>query len=99
MVDIKMLRPGMKVKVVDQWPLACGFNHNRAMDKYLGQVVTVLEVNAVSVLIKEDEGEHPYSKGGHFRWNVRCLDHIVDGGMEATAPTSNLATLSFIFYD
>lgn len=99
MVDIKMLRPGTKVKVVDQWPVACGFNHSGNMDKYLGQIVTVLETNIVSVLIEEDAGEHPYLKGGHFHWNRRCFDHIVEDKKEDAECPSNRSDFSFIFCD
>lgn len=99
MVDIKMLQPGTKLKVVDQWPIACGFNHNKNMDKYLGQVVTVLDVRTVSVLIEEDAGEHPYLKGGHFYWNLRCFEYIVEYGKENTEQSSSNSDFSFIFYN
>lgn len=69
-IDIEKLRPGMKAKVVDQWPLVFGFNHHKEMDKHLGQVVTILEVCERTVLVKEDDE--------HRNWSVRCFDHIIE---------------------
>lgn len=61
--------------------------------------VTVLEVRTVSVLIEEDEGEHPHMKGGHFYWNQRCFDYIVEGGKEDTKKPSSNSNFSFVFCD
>jgi len=84
MVDIKMLRPGMKVKVIDQWPADEGYGYNREMCRYLGQVVTVLEADTMSVLIKEDEGICPCLENGHFYWDAHLFGYIVADGKEVS---------------
>lgn len=77
MVDIKMLHPGMKVKVIDQWPTDPGFGYNRYMCEYLGQVVTIHEVGAISVTIEEDEGVCCCLEDGRFHWGACFFDCIV----------------------
>lgn len=77
MVDIKTLRPGMKVKVTDQWPTIPGFGYNKYMYELLGQVVTILDVGDVSVTIEEDEGVCCCVEDGHFHWDSCFFDFIV----------------------
>lgn len=73
-IDIKTLYPGTKVKVVDQWPLVFGFNHNPEMDRHLGQVVTIQDVDERTVHIKEDDE--------HKHWSVRCFEYVVEDSVE-----------------
>lgn len=77
MVDIQDLRPGMRVKIIDKWVQNCNQNQDGRMDKYLGKIVTILEVLYGSAIIKEDTGEGPRHQNGHWRWNKYCLDYIV----------------------
>ena len=44
MVDLSELRPGMKVKIVDQWGPGCGENPEGHMDYWLGQIVTIRHI-------------------------------------------------------
>lgn len=69
-IDIKTLRPGTRVKVVDQWPLVFGFNHSPEMNRHLGQVVTIQSVDERTVRVKED--------GEHKNWSVQCFDRVVE---------------------
>lgn len=77
MVPIEMLSPGMRVKIVDQWNDQCFQNNRGLMDKYLGQVVTVLDVHGCSVRIEEDAGDCEFQEGGHWSWGAFCFDCIV----------------------
>lgn len=45
MVNLDVLAPGIRVKIVDEWKPGCGQNVNGLMDKYLGQIVTILDVD------------------------------------------------------
>lgn len=82
MVSLQELRPGMMVKIVDRWNPSCNRNSDGHMDKYLGKVVTILEVNNSYVLIDEDTGDGPRHQNGHWRWNANCIDCIVQGERE-----------------
>lgn len=77
MVPIEMLSPGMRVKIVDQWNEQCFQNNRGLMDKYLGQVVTVLDVQGGSVRIEKDAGDCEFQEGGHWSWGAFCFDCIV----------------------
>lgn len=68
-IDINTLCPETRVKVVDQWPLVFGFNHNPEMNRHLGQVVTIHDVDERTVQVKEDDE--------HRNWSVRCFDYVV----------------------
>lgn len=98
MVDLSTLAPGIKVKVVDEWTAGCGQNLNGLMDKYLGQIVTILEVDIEEdlVFIEEDSGDCRFHTDGHWTWNSYCFDYIVDDGMDFE-PSSEEEIFSFIF--
>lgn len=51
MVNLDVLAPGVKVKIVDEWEAGCGQNVDGLMDKYLGKIVTILDVD-----VDEDNG-------------------------------------------
>ena len=56
MIDISIIHPGDKVRIVDAWNEGCHQNPGGLMDRYLGQVVTVNKVFHDRVRILEDEG-------------------------------------------
>ncbi len=56
MIDISIIHPGDKVRIVDAWNKGCHQNPDGLMDRYLGQVVTVNKVLIDRVRILEDEG-------------------------------------------
>lgn len=99
MVDLGALAPGVKVKIVDEWTAGCGQNVNGLMGKYLGQIVTIMEVDIEEdlVLIEEDSGDCRFRSGGHWAWNAYCFDHVVDDGDIDFEPSSEKEIFSFIF--
>lgn len=78
MIDIDTLVPGTKVKIIDEWMPLCGQNAEGLMDKYLGQIVTVFQVQGNTVLIEEDAGDCEFQAGGHWCWNAFCFECIID---------------------
>lgn len=96
MVPVEMLSPGMRVKIVDSWNDRCGQNYDGLMDKYLGQIVTVLEVRGRTVLIEEDAGECEHQADGHWIWNSWCFDYIAYERQEDFEVSSKDEILSFI---
>lgn len=97
MVPIEMLRPGMRVKIVDQWVRGCCSDPHGGMDKYLGKIVTVLNVKKLYACIEEDAGECPPQEGGHWYWSPQCFDYIVEDESEDFEPASDREMLSFLF--
>lgn len=83
MVDISLLSPGMKVKIVDNWVKGCHQNIDGRMDHHLGTIVTVKEVVQDDeyyghyFLIYEDYDEYE-EQGGHWHWFGNSVDYIVD---------------------
>lgn len=100
MIDILDLVPGAKVKIIDEWLPLCGQNAEGLMDKYLGQIVTVMEVNVDEdiVLIEEDAGDCEFRMSGHWIWNAFCFDYIIedDASDEDFDISSENEILSFI---
>lgn len=82
MVNLDVLAPGVKVKIVDEWEAGCGQNVDGLMDKYL---------------IEEDSGDCRFRVGGHWAWNSYCFDYIVDSNEPDFEPSSESEILSFIF--
>lgn len=78
MVPLDLLSPGMRVKIVDRWGAGCYQNDEGKMDKYLGQVVTVLKLESSYALIEEDAEDCPSHLSGHWYWSPSCFDYIVD---------------------
>lgn len=100
MVPVKMLLPGMRVKIVDEWNSGCGQNVEGLMDKYLGQIVTVLEIQGGIVTIEEDAGDCKFRTGGHWVWGSMCFDCIIEDEpqeQEDFEPLSNDEIISFLF--
>lgn len=95
MVPIAELSPGMRVKIVDQWVNGCCQNDAGRMDKYLGQIVTILSVGRYAAHIEEDAGECGWHRGGHWEWLPESFDYIVEGNeYEDFEPASNSEILS-----
>lgn len=69
------------------------------MDKYLGQIVTILDVDVDedTATIEEDSGDCRFRVGGHWAWNPYCFDYIVDSDESDFEPSSESEILSFIF--
>lgn len=78
MVDLCMLTPGMKVKIVDQWVDGCCQSNTGEMDKFLGRIVTICNVYGIYATINEDEGDCSFRTDGHWSWNKHCFDCIID---------------------
>lgn len=99
MVPIEMLFPGMRVKIVDEWNAGCGQNIEGLMDKYLGQVVTVLDIDGTGCIrIEEDAGDCAFQECGHWSWAEDCFEYIVeDECQESFEASSEDEILSFIF--
>jgi len=77
-VDLRKISPGMKVKIVetpDRIPYRDPMGH---MDKWCGQIVTVRSVVSDCITIEEDNGDGPGEQGGHWFWESRAIDHIVE---------------------
>lgn len=68
MVNLDALAPGIRVKIVDEWKPGCGQNVNGLMDKYLGQIVTILDVDVDedTATIEEDRWRLPLPR----RWTL-----------------------------
>ena len=74
MVDIGLLSPGMKIKIVDQWVPGCKEDSGGRMDYWLGQIVTVRTILHESIHIEEDRGEF---LGNGWYWCPAAIDCIV----------------------
>lgn len=99
MVNLDVLAPGIRVKIVDEWKPGCGQNVNGLMDKYLGQIVTILDVDVDedTATIEEDSGDCRFRVDGYWAWNSYCFDYIVDSDESDFEPSSESEILSFIF--
>lgn len=93
MVPVRLLSPGMRVKIVDQWNGNCCQNIEGLMDKYLGQIVTVAEISGGDVFIEEDRDD----ENQRWFWNSYCFDYIVEDEPEDFEPASESEFLSFLF--
>ena len=99
MVNLDVLAPGIRVKIVDEWKPGCGQNVNGLMDKYLGPIVTILDVDVDedTATVEEDSGDCRFRVDGHWAWNSYCFDYIVDSDESDFEPSSESEILSFIF--
>lgn len=85
MVDITMLSPGTKVRIVDRWTNGCRENSQGLMDKWLGSVMTVTghmkaRYGGDYVYMLEDEGDCPFNgrESGHWQWFPAAIAEIVE---------------------
>ena len=80
MVNLSDLSPGMIVKIVDQWNEHSGENLQGEMDKYLGTLMTVKEVNGMVAYMEEDQNDRikwPECITYGWSWNKHTIDYIV----------------------
>lgn len=66
MIELKDLKPGDRVKIVDMPPKGSAFTicqdpKSTEMGQYLGKVVTVAQVQSRCVLIKQDRGKFAWT--------------------------------------
>lgn len=81
LVDGHDLQVGDKVKIVDEWLPTHDVASGGWMDRWLGQVMTVLGFYDYRVLMEEDVGECSFhsSADGHWFWALDMIDHVIDG--------------------
>lgn len=85
MVDLKELKPGDRVKIVDEWTDMCMASSLGEMDHWLGKVMTVRSVNSVYAMMIEDEGECEGQYEGHWYWFEPAIDCIVSRSVGSEA--------------
>lgn len=97
-INLQELRPGMRVRIVEDPADIPYIDPGYKMVKWCGQVVTVLSVNDNSIEIEEDKGEGPEHQGGHWLWSDRAIECIIE---ESDYPDFDIASqreiFSFIF--
>lgn len=76
MVDVRTLKPGDRVKIVDAWVRSedgrTRWNSEGCMDRYLGTVMTVEMVpNRIFQFVKMQED------GGEWSWFREMLDYVL----------------------
>lgn len=85
MVNIEDLYPGMPVKIVDKWCKGCIQNSAGAMDKWLGKIVTVREIDSRNgpgrFRIEED--------GQNWIWNSYMAEYIDEERMRIVSASDN----------
>ena len=89
MVPLSELRPGIKVKIIDEWCGGCNQHNGGCMDKYLGSIVTILEVCSYSVKIEEDQDDADCQRcvqTGWYWW-PNAFDCIVSDERQRVRPT------------
>lgn len=91
MVNIEDLYPGMRVKIVDEWCKGCIQNINGAMDKWLGEIVTIRNIiprgGSARFYIEEDDQ--------NWVWNPYMVEYIGEESMHIV-PASNDEILSLL---
>lgn len=82
MVDMKDLRVGDRVKIVDEWNELTYQNMSGKMDKWLGTVMTVKGIHDGFCVMEEDQNDRPGCPGflHGWSWNKYCIDCVVPEG-------------------
>ena len=75
MVDISILWPGDRVRIVNNWNSGCCQNGAGKMDHWLGTIMTVKKCYPMFVRMEEDLFE---SGGCGWAWNAACIEEIVE---------------------
>lgn len=94
-ISLQKLRPGMRIRIVEDPTSVPHMDPGHKMEKWCGQVVTVLFISDDSIKIEEDEGEGPEYQGGHWLWYKEAIESIVEE--EPNYPDFDIATQSEIF--
>lgn len=68
-MDIKTLKPGNRIKIVDTPPKGSAFAKGTDMEMYLGKKVTITRVHERCVTIKEDRGR--------FAWTPMLIEKVI----------------------
>ena len=95
MVRARDLKPGMRIKIVDDWTELCIYNPDGLMDHWLGQIVSVLRTedtpdNGTAIIIEEDVGEYECTKDGHWYWYESSIECIVgDANVDELEPAND----------
>lgn len=71
--EMSTLRPGDKVKIVDIWVDGCNQAPDGAMDKFLGQVVTVRDVFTHFNFIHILEDDNSWGGWNWFPESIECV--------------------------
>ena len=98
MDNIDLLHPGEHVRIVSEWPPNGRQNGAGKMDKWLGQIMTVREVNigraGRHTLLKmvEDAMEFRNSAGDGWSWFPEMIECVIDDDCgDAIASDSELS--------
>lgn len=82
MVDINLLRPGMRVKIIDAWPGEIGQAQSGEMDMWLGKCMTVRRTDVHAYFnagyepcVKMVEDQNELSGDGWY-WSSEMIDYI-----------------------
>lgn len=77
MIDISMLQVGDKIRVVDVWPAEGRHNREGLMDEYLGQILTVRNINTRRKFCQVwEDADGGYDLDG-WAWYPELIDEIV----------------------
>lgn len=74
MVNIHTLNRGDKVKIIDKWCIGCCQNINGLMDRYLGSIMTVKNVEFAHVEFYEDAADRD---GRGWQWVPATIECVV----------------------
>jgi ribosomal protein L21E len=82
---------GDKVKIIDNWVHGCHQNSDGKMDKWLGKMMTVRQVNVSDYKMSEDKEDSFWGNG--WAWNALCIEgkvieETISSGHPVTAPVN-----------
>lgn len=78
---------GDKVKIIDNWVHGCHQDSDGKMDKWLGKMMTVRQVNVSDYKMSEDKEDSFWGNG--WAWNALCIEGKV---IEETTPSGQPVT-------
>jgi len=83
-MNIKWLKPSDRVRIVDQWGPSAQFNPDGLMDHWLGQVMTVREIDHDNVKMEEDIDEYDGNSLPGWNWDGDMIECIIDDAPPAS---------------
>ena len=95
--ELNTLQPGMKFKVVDQWPSGGRQNGDGGMDKWLGTVMTVEFNDGYWIRAEEDLGDVPWDGDRGWNWYPELIDCIICDDDASIQEPDDSDMLSFLF--